>query len=62
MPVTTHQSLYQIFAAPFTVAVISIAGLVSALVGDGWWDSLSWVTLGVQVFLYLLLIGQRVGS
>ena len=28
-------------------------------VGDGWWDAVSWVALGLPVLLYLLFIWQR---
>jgi len=33
-------------------------------VGDGWWDSVSWLTLAVPVFLYFIYIlrRRRVGS
>ena len=49
----------QIFAVPLLVAVVSIVGLASALVGDGWWDAVSWVTLGVPILLYLIFIYRR---
>jgi hypothetical protein len=55
----SHLSLWQIFAAPLVVAVISGLGLVSALVGDGLWDSLSWAALAVPVFLYSLFLWWR---
>ena len=45
----SHLTLGQIFAVPFVVAVISSLGLVSALLGDGLWDSLSWAALAVPV-------------
>ena len=54
----THRPLAQIFAVPIAVAVISLAGLVSALVGDGWWDMASWFTLGVPILLYAIFIGR----
>jgi Fe2+ transport system protein B len=31
--------------------VLSIIGLVSALVGDGVWDGVSWVTLAIPILL-----------
>jgi hypothetical protein len=55
----SHLTLGQIFAAPLVVAVISSLGLVSALVGDGLWDSLSWAALAVPVFLYFLFLWWR---
>ena len=41
------QSLKQIFAIPAVVGLATVVGLISALVGDGMWDALSWVTLGL---------------
>ena len=46
-----NQTLRQIFAVPAAVAVISLVGLLSALVGDGLWDVLSWLALGLAVVL-----------
>jgi hypothetical protein len=44
---TQRQSLSQMFAVPAALALLSAVGLVSALVGDGAWDALSWLTLAV---------------
>ena len=47
-----HQnSLRQIFAMPAAVALATVLGLLAALVGDGAWDAVSWVTLGLAVAL-----------
>lgn len=54
-----HRTLTQIFAAPLVIAIVSTVGLISALVGDGWWDAVSWAALGLPVLLYLLFIWQR---
>ncbi|WP_420969047.1 hypothetical protein [Bradyrhizobium sp. B120] len=54
-----HRSLSQIFAVPLVIAIVSTVGLISALVGDGWWDAVSWVALGLPVLLYLLFIWRR---
>lgn len=40
------RSLVQIFRAPAVIALASAAGLVSALLADGWADALSWLALG----------------
>jgi len=56
---STHLSFRQIFAAPLVVALISSLGLVSALVGDGWWDAVSWAALAVPVLLYGIFIWWR---
>jgi hypothetical protein len=47
---------------PAVVAGLSIAGLIFALVGDGIWDALSWVTLVVPILLFVAGIARgRVG-
>jgi hypothetical protein len=38
-----------VFGMPIVLAVLSAFGLLSALLGDGVWDELSWITLGVPV-------------
>ncbi|WP_338828829.1 hypothetical protein [Bradyrhizobium sp. 27S5] len=55
----SHRSLTQIFAAPLVIAIVSTVGLISALVGDGWWDAVSWAALGLPVLLYLAFIWRR---
>lgn len=37
------------FAIPVAIALLSLAGLVIALTGDGWRDALSWAALSVPV-------------
>lgn len=46
-----QNSLRQIFAVPLAVAVATVLGLLAALVGDGAWDLVSWLTLGPVVLL-----------
>ena len=58
----SRRSLAQIFAAPLVIAILSTVGLISALVGDGWWDAVSWVALGLPALLYLLFIWRRRSS
>jgi hypothetical protein len=41
------------------VGALSIVGLVAALIGDGWWDVLSWFTLTVPVLLYVFFLARR---
>ncbi len=47
----TTRSLGRICAAPIAIALASTAGLLAALVGDGWWDVASWCALGAVVLL-----------
>ncbi|WP_145977724.1 DUF4175 domain-containing protein [Pseudomonas palleroniana] len=37
----------KVYAMPLGIGLLSAAGLFAALLGDGWWDSLSWAGLGV---------------
>ena len=37
------QTTRQIWAAPIVLGIVSTIGLVSALLGDGIWDLLSWL-------------------
>lgn len=43
----------QIWAMPILLAVLTVIGLVSALLGDGVWDLVSCVTLGAPVVVGL---------
>lgn len=42
-------SLRKIFAIPLLLALLSVAGLIVALTGDGWRDGASWAALGIPV-------------
>jgi hypothetical protein len=55
------RSLWAVFRWPAVVAAISIAGLLSALLGDGAWDTVSWAALAVPVALGLrgLVLARR---
>jgi hypothetical protein len=55
---SARQTLGQIFAGPILVGVLSTLGLVSALVGDGFWDGVSWVTLLVPILLGAAFIAR----
>lgn len=43
------QGLRAIFAIPLLLALVSIAGLVVALTGDGWRDAAAWAALAIPV-------------
>ncbi|MGE6660617.1 hypothetical protein ACQKEK_07730 [Pseudomonas sp. NPDC077408] len=36
---------------PGLIAVLSLAGLFAALLGDGWWDGIAWLGLGLPAVL-----------
>ena len=56
-----RRTLAQIFAAPAIIGVLSVVGLLSALIGDGVWDGLSWLMLVIPILLYagFLARGRR---
>lgn len=45
--------LRRVFAWPLLLALFSSVGLLSALLGDGIWDLLSWIGLGVPLAVML---------
>ncbi|WP_420149088.1 hypothetical protein [Spirosoma sp.] len=47
---------WHIWAIPLWIGIISLFGLIAALVGNNLWDVMSWITLGIP----LLLIGRFV--
>ena len=47
------RSLGRIFRWPLCLGLASLGGLLSALLGDGPWDVLSWVLLGGPVLVGL---------
>jgi len=57
----TRQTVSQILMIPAALAVLSAGGLIFALVEDGVWDALSWVTLSIPIALFVICIvrGRR---
>ncbi|WP_447970604.1 hypothetical protein [Nitrospira sp. M1] len=51
----------QIWRMPSMLALVSTIGLLSALLGDAWWDVLSWGTLGYTVIILLWHISKSHG-
>ncbi len=47
------------FAWPAAIFLIGIAGLVIALTGDGWRDSLSWLALAAPVAAFVWAMRTR---
>ena len=41
------RSPMQIWGAPIVLSILTTIGLISALLGDGVWDALSAITLGI---------------
>lgn len=45
------RSFSEIYRWPLVLAVIILVGLLSALLGDGIWNVLSWLLLAIPVFV-----------
>lgn len=45
------RSLWQVFKWPVVLGVMTLIGLISALVADGVWDLVSWTMLLIPVAL-----------
>ena len=59
------RSAMQIWGAPIVLAILTTIGLISALLGDGVWDALSAVTLGIPCLVgawYCLLRAPKAGK
>lgn len=58
-----RRGLWMIFRWPLLLAVLSLFGLISALVGDDLYNLLSWVSLGIPLLLlgvvWVRLLGAR---
>jgi hypothetical protein len=54
-----QSNFWKVFAIPTVIAVLSAGGLFAALLGDGAWDALSWVGLGIPAILALRGLLQR---
>ncbi len=46
-----QSSFWKVFGVPVVIALLSATGLFAALLGDGAWDSLSWLGLGIPALL-----------
>ena len=55
---TERQSLSQMFSVPAVLALLSAVGLIAALVGDGAWDALSWLTLAAPAAVPVYFIAR----
>ena len=54
------QTTIQIWTAPIVLGIVSAIGLVSALLGDGMWDVLSWVTLTAPIAAVLWFVVRAI--
>ena len=57
---TGAYGLRGVFAIPLVVAILSLIGLIGALLGDGVWDGIGWIGLGACVAVTVwALIARR---
>lgn len=57
---TKHrQSVREVFFIPILLSVAVLIGLVSALIGDGIWDMVSWLTILAPVVVVILAWRRR---
>lgn len=55
-----QSSFWKVFGIPMAIGVLCAAGLFSALLGDGLWDAMSWLGLGIPSVLAVRgLIARR---
>ncbi|MEJ1095503.1 MULTISPECIES: hypothetical protein [unclassified Pseudoxanthomonas] len=50
--------LRRTFGIPAIIALASVVGLVSALIGDGVFDAISWMALGAVIGVLVLAVVQ----
>lgn len=55
-----RQPLSRIFAVPAVLGILTTIGLLSALIGDGIFDGLSWLTLAAPIAIPVYCIHARV--
>ena len=51
--------LWRLWGWPLALSALTLVGLVSALVGDGVYDAVSWVGLGVPLLVGLRHLARR---
>jgi hypothetical protein len=57
--INSRRSFTQIFLFPAMIAVIVAFGLVSALLGDGIWDTTSWIALAVPLAVTAFFVCKK---
>lgn len=50
---------HPVFRVPLILGVLSVVGLISALLADGVWDVVSWCALGVPLLVVVWALWYR---
>ncbi|WP_106511714.1 hypothetical protein [Allosphingosinicella deserti] len=58
-PQRRHRGAMAIFAAPLLIALVTVAGLIVALTGDGWRDHVAWVALSLPLSAFAWAFSRR---
>lgn len=54
-----QSSFWRVFGVPLGIGTLCAAGLFSALLGDGLWDAVSWLGLGIPCVLAVWALVPR---
>ncbi len=57
-----RRGLWMIFRWPLLLAALSLFGLIAALVGDEWYNLMSWISLGIPLLLLGVVWGRLLGA
>lgn len=52
-------SVWRVFRWPLALTLLTLIGLIAALLGDGVWNVVSWLSLGVLPLAMVLVPGHR---
>lgn len=58
-PIRRRKTPWQIFAAPTLIALLSLVGLLAALLGNGVFDVVSWIGLAIPVAMVIWAMKTR---
>ncbi|BBP79800.1 hypothetical protein CCU68_17575 [Pseudomonas gingeri NCPPB 3146 = LMG 5327] len=54
-----QSNFWKVFGLPTVIALLTAAGLFAALLGDGAWDALSWLGLGIPALIAVQALLRR---
>ncbi|UFH51994.1 hypothetical protein [Spirosoma sp. KNUC1025] len=57
-----NKQFWHIWTMPILLGISSLAGLISALVGNDGWDTLSWLMLGIPLLVIGRFVSKPTGS